>query len=150
MPSLIRQKDGCLFCVNEGFGGTSWGHFTVNGVSSCDDEKTWVKQRVYPQPSTTTAHAPTVALLLDGRAVVSSYDEPGNLQLQFSGQPLVGTSQANWVNPVVEVPGPITWPNVFTDAKGKLFLAYGNGHGVQVAGPVLAQGLTTTETLVFV
>merc|ERR1712070_998706 len=25
MPSVVRQEDGCLLCVFEGFGGTYWG-----------------------------------------------------------------------------------------------------------------------------
>lgn len=136
MPSVARQNDGCLICVFEGFGGTSWGDFTVNSVRSCDDGATWMKQSVYPQPSAATAHAPTVAVLPDGRAAVSSYDEGGNLQLQISGLTLAGTADAQWGAPEVIVPGPITWPQVFTGASGGLWAAYGAGGKTHVAGPV--------------
>jgi hypothetical protein len=136
MPSIVRQKDGCLLCVFEGFGGTYWGHFTVRGVRSCDDGKTWVKQNIYPQPSNKTAHAPTVALLSDGRAAVSSYDESHNLQLQFSEASLVGTAAVRWSRPVIEVPAPAYWPDVFADTSGQLFVVYQVGNSVHVAGPV--------------
>ena len=139
MPSILRQSDGCLTIVYEGFGGSSWGSFDVNAIRSCDDGHTWVKQPVFmrgtPPPR---AHAPTIAMLSDGRGVVSSYDEEGDARVQFSAAALNGTNEVLWSTPRVAVRGPAEFPEVFTDAlHGRVWLAYGRG------GATLVESLKT-------
>jgi hypothetical protein len=142
MPSVVRQADGCITVVFEGFGGTAWGAFTVNSVRSCDDGGSWVRQPVDPYPAT-REHAPTIALLGDGRAAVASYDHDGSpdTQLQLSADPLVRTADPRWSAPALVVDGPATWPNVFTVAEpnassSSLWVAYGRGGSAHVAGPL--------------
>ena len=137
MPSVVRQRDGCLTLVHEGFGGTSWGHFTVNAVRSCDDGGTWHPQPVFPTGSAAAAHAPTIALLPDGRGAMASYDDSNNAQMQTSLWPLNGTEDPGWGAPRVVVPSPAAWPNVFTDAlSSRLWIAFGRGRATQVTGPL--------------
>lgn len=126
MPSVARQRDGCLILVYEGFGGTSWGRFTVNAIRSCDDGVSWRRSSVFPKGGTAVAHAPTVALLADGRGAVASYDAANNAQLQLSRAPLEGDADAAWGAPRVVVPSPAAWPDAFSTA-GRLWVAYGHG-----------------------
>ena len=141
MPSVLRQPDGCLTIVHEGFGGASWGHFTVRALRSCDDGDSWTHQAVSPTGGgdAPTAHAPTIALLPDGRALVASYNDAQEAQTQTSLRPLNGTQDPGWSSPhtVPEVPSPAAWPNVFTDVlHGHVWIAYGHSGSTHVAGPI--------------
>jgi hypothetical protein len=143
MPSVLRQPDGCLTIVHEGFGGASWGHFTVRALRSCDDGDSWTHQAVSPTGGgdAPTAHAPTIALLPDGRALVAYYNDAQEAQTQISLRPLNGTQDPGWDSPhtVPEVPSSASWPNLFTDVlHGHAWIAYGHSGSthVHVAGPI--------------
>jgi len=157
MPSVARQRDGCLIVVYEGFGGTAWGRFTVNAIRSCDDGRSWRKTSVFPKGGAAVAHAPTIALLADGRAAVASYDAANAAQLQVSRSPLEGDTDAVWGAPRVVVPSPAAWPDVFSMGGGgdeRLWVAYGRGGESLVAAvnassrpPAAAASMSSSSSL---
>ena len=132
MPSVVRQPDGCLTIVYEGFGGTTWGRFTVNAIRSCDDGVSWRHTSVFPKGGTGAAHAPTIAILADGRGAVASYDTNHAAQLQISSGPLTGDGDSVWGSPRVVVDSPAAWPNIFTLCD-QLWIAFGRGGNSHVA-----------------
>jgi len=143
MPSVVRQLDGCLTIVHEGFAsGATSGDFIVSAIRSCDDGSTWSKQPVTRQDSTRhdpNAHAPTIALLPDGRGIVASYDDAFDIQLQATTRPLRSNDQPLWEAPSVVYPSPgfEPWPNIFSSpVDGMMWLAYNGQGGKAMVSPL--------------